>query len=134
MLAAAGGPDIHPHAVSLDKDRARWDADMANFAGNLAAVDRFFRDVLEKRFASKEALEEKGSSFFGVQGPWYTVGYKMAVLVEKRYGRDVLIQTMLDPRCLLVRYNAVAKEKNAAANPALPLWSDDVLKAVGGCR
>lgn len=135
MLAAAGGPDVHPHAVSLAPERARWDADMANFNANLAAVNQFFLDVLQHRFANKDAIDEKGSAFFGVQGPWYTVGYKMAVLVEKRYGRPVLIQTMLDPRCLLLRYNRVAAERNAAGDSPLPLWSDEVLSAVqvGGC-
>jgi len=29
MLAAAGGPDVHPHATSSEADRARWDRDMA---------------------------------------------------------------------------------------------------------
>jgi hypothetical protein len=30
MLAAAGGPDVHPHAVSGADERARWDTDVAN--------------------------------------------------------------------------------------------------------
>jgi hypothetical protein len=37
---------------------------------------------------------------------------------------------MLDPRCLLVRYNRAAAEQNAAGKPPLPLWSDDILSAV----
>jgi len=28
MLAAAGGPAIHPHAVSSPEERARWDKDV----------------------------------------------------------------------------------------------------------
>jgi hypothetical protein len=135
MLAAAGGPDVHPHAVSLAAERARWDADTANFATDLAAVNQFFLDALHGTFPNQDAIDVKGSSFFGVQGPWYTVGYKMAAMVEKKYGRAVLIQTMLDPRCLLVRYNRAAAEENAAGKPPLPLWSEEVLTAVqaGGC-
>jgi len=127
MLAAAGGPDIDPHAFSTTKEHARWEHDMANFNTDLEAVNAFFLDILSGKFANTDAIEEKGSSFFGAQGPWYTVGYKMAVMVEKRYGRQALIQTMLDPRQLLVLYNRVAAEQNAASKGKLPLWSEQVL-------
>lgn len=134
MLAAAGGPDIHPHAMSTAEERARWDSDMAHFDRDLADLDSFFLGIEQKKIVG-DAVGEKAGSFFGRQGPWYTVGYKMAVMVEKRYGRAALIETMLDPRCLLVRYNRVAAEENAAGK-ALPLWSADMLKAVqaGDCR
>lgn len=128
MLAAAGGPDVDPHAASTQKEHARWEHDMANFNSDLLAVNAFFLDILSGKFANPDALEQKGSSFFGIQGPWYTVGYKMAVMVEKRYGRDALIQTMLDPRRLLVLYNQAAAEQNAAGKEKLPLWSEEVLE------
>ena len=54
----------------------------------------------------------------------------MAVIVEKRYGRDTLIQTMLDPGKLLVLYNHAAREQNAGGKDKLPLWSDEILKVV----
>ncbi|MGA7360661.1 MAG: hypothetical protein WBW70_17520 [Candidatus Sulfotelmatobacter sp.] len=50
--------------------------------------------------------------------------------VEKRFGRTVLIETMLDPRCLLVLYNQTASEQNAAGKEQLALWSDSVLAGV----
>jgi hypothetical protein len=128
MLAAAGGPDIDPHASSTKAERARWEHDMANFNSDLLAVNTFFLDILGGKFTSQDALEEKGSSFFGLQGPWYTVGYKMAVIVERRYGRDALIQVMLDPRRLLILYNQAAAEENAVGKEELPLWSKEVLK------
>ena len=130
MLAASGGPDVDPHAASSAQEHARWDHDMANFDRDLQAVNTFFVDVLNGKFASHDAIEEKASSFYGVQGPWYTVGYKMAVMVEKRFGREELIKTMLDPRRLLVLYNQSAVEQNAAGKEQLPLWSDEVLKQV----
>jgi hypothetical protein len=34
MLAAAGGPDVHPHTTSKREDRERWDRDMANFGAD----------------------------------------------------------------------------------------------------
>ena len=130
MLAAAGGPDVDPHAASSAKEHARWEHDMGEFNDNLRAVNGFFLDILNGKFANGDAVEEKGGSFFGTQGPWYTVGYKMSVMVEKRFGRQALIDTMLDPRCLLVLYNRAAAEQNAAGKPPLPLWSEDILSAV----
>ncbi len=136
MLAAAGGPDVDPHAASSPKEHARWEHDMGQFNDDLPTVNQFFLDILNAKFASSDAIGEKAGSFFGVQGPWYTVGYKMSVMVEKRFGRQALIGTMLDPRCLLVLYNRAAAEQNAAGKPPLPLWSEDVLSAVhaGSCE
>lgn len=130
MLAAAGGPDVDPHAASSPKEHARWDHDMSQFNDDLIEVNRFFLDILNAKSASKDVMEEKGGSFYGQLGPWYTVGYKMSVMVEKRFGRAVLIGTVLDPRCLLVLYNRAAAEQNTAGKPPLPLWSGEVLSGV----
>jgi len=130
MLAAAGGPDVDPHAASSAKEHALWEHDMGEFNDNLRGVNGFFLDILNGKFASPDAMEEKGGSFFGIQGPWYTVGYKMSVMVEKRFGRQALIGTMLDPRCLLVLYNRAAAEQNTVGKPPLPLWSEEILTTV----
>jgi hypothetical protein len=130
MLAAAGGPNVDPHAASSAAEHARWDHDMANFSADLQSVNGFFLDILNGKFSSRDAIDEKASTFFGAQGPWYTVGYKMAVMVEKRFGRQALIETMLDPRRLLVLYNQAAAEQNAAGKEHLPLWSEELLKQV----
>ena len=130
MLAAAGGPDVDPHAASTPDERARWQQDLARFNDDLIAVNQFFIDVLHAKFASSQALEEKARSFYGVQGPWYTLGYRMAVMVETLYGRPALIATMLDSRCLLAFYNQAATELNAAEKRGLPLWSADLLSAI----
>ncbi len=132
VLAAAGGPDVDPHAASTPKEHARWEGELAGFGSDLPAVDGFFLDVLSGKLPTKDAIEAKGSSFFGShQGPWYTVGYRMAVLVEKRYGRPALVRTMLDYRCLLALYNRAAAEENAARKEELPLWSEAILSQVG---
>ncbi|HEX7294170.1 MAG TPA: DUF5700 domain-containing putative Zn-dependent protease [Pyrinomonadaceae bacterium] len=128
MLAAAGGPDIHPHAVSDAEERGRWNRDMANFSGDLKKVEKFFLDVLAKRLNETE-IRDTAFSFFGIQGPWYTVGYKMAVLIEKTYGRDVLINAMCDQRLLLEKYNQAAFESNRRSHDQLPLWSATLLSA-----
>jgi hypothetical protein len=130
MLAAAGGPDVHPHTVSSPEERARWDHDIANFNQDVNTLDKFFLDVINKRL-SPGAIDEQASKFFGVQGPWYTVGYKMAVVVERGYGRPKLIECMIDPRELLTGYNAAARELNRTHREQLALWSPKLLEAIG---
>lgn len=134
MLAAAGGPDIHPHAVSSHEERARWDRDMANFNQNLATLQQFFGDIVNQKLKTKDEIDKKAYSFFGVQGPWYTVGYKMAVIVEKRYGRATLIDCMIDPRELLARYNSAAGELNHNQTKQLVLWSPELLAKIGASK
>lgn len=130
MLAAAGGPDVHPHAVSPPEDRARWDRDVANFARDLVRLDEFFLDIVDGSLATPDTIRQVAMSFMGVQGPWYTVGWKMAVLIEKHFGRATLISCMLDPRMLLSTYNAAASREGVAGEP-LPQWSPQLLHAIG---
>jgi hypothetical protein len=120
MLAAAGGPGIHPDAVSRPTERLRWDNDMQNYRADLEKVDRFFLEILENRL-TPEQIQQTAGSFFGVQGPWYTVGWKMAVTIEKRYGRDRLIECMCDPRVLLTTYNQAFADRGdrGEESPAL---------------
>jgi hypothetical protein len=130
MLAAAGSPDIHPHAASAPDERERWDRDMANAGRDLKDVEAFFLDIIQGRLSGKESIREKAMAFFGIQGPWYTVGYAMAVLVEKTEGRAALIECMVDPRQLLIRYNRAAEKWNAAYPDKKPLWSAALLAAI----
>lgn len=126
MLAAAGGPNVHPHAVSSIEDRARWDKDVANFNDDLKKVDAFFNEILQGKL-TEEQTRTRGFSFFGVQGPWYTVGWQMAVLIEKTYGRAKLIECMCDQRLLLPTYNRAAAQFNRGSNRPLALWSTPVV-------
>jgi Putative zinc dependent peptidase (DUF5700) len=126
MLAAAGSPDIHPHTTSDATDRARWDRDMANFNQDLQRVQKFLFQILDGKL-TPDQQQEPGMAFFGQQGPWYTVGYKMAVMVEKRHGRKALITCMLDPRKLLRRYNIAAGYYNATHHDKLARWSQELL-------
>ncbi len=133
MLAAAGGPDVDPHAASSAKEHARWDHDLANFNNDLATVQQFFLDMIDGKLTDKDQIDEKASSFFGdAQGAWYTVGYKMAVIVENRFGRKVLIDCMLDPPELLVRYNDAAQQINRRGQDKLALWSPELLQKIRG--
>ncbi|MDQ1446934.1 MAG: hypothetical protein QOI20_3398 [Acidimicrobiaceae bacterium] len=129
MLAAAGGPDIHPHAVSDPKDRARWDTNVANFDADLRLVEEFFLDVLANR-VSDHQIGERVAPFYGEQGAWYTVGWRMAVLIEKTFGRRTLIKTMCDPRKLFVTYNRAAEIHNRKSGEKLALWGRSLVEAV----
>ena len=131
MLAAAGGPNVHPHAVSDAKDRARWDRDVANFNEDLTKVEAFFVDVLQEKL-TEEQTREKGFSFFGTQGPWYTVGWRMATSIEKTFGRAKLIECMCDQRMLLSTYNRAAKQLNRKQKRPLALWSTAVIAGTKG--
>jgi len=118
MLAAAGGPDVHPHTASAAPDKARWDRDVANFNDDLRKVERFFLDVIGGRLAG-DSIRTVAAEFYGVQGPWYTVGWKMAATVERGFGRPALLECLRDPRLLLARYNAAAGDSLARWSPAL---------------
>jgi len=127
MLAAAGSPDIHPHAVSDSEEHARWDKDVANFNDDLKKVEKFLLDILDGRLTGEE-VQKAGFSFFGsTQGPWYTVGWQMSVLIEKTYGRAALIESFCDQRKLLSTYNRAAEKYNRKSRKPLNLWSKSLV-------
>ena len=127
MLAAAGGPDAHPHASSAPEDRARWDADVARFAEDAHRVDAFFVALLDGALDEAQELET-ARSFYGIQGPWYTVGWRMAEVIERALGREELIGAWCYPRRLLPTY-ARAVESGRVAGAVNP-WSARLLGAL----
>lgn len=129
MLAAAGGPDTHPHAASKPEDKARWDNDMKNVNDDLKKVEQFFLDILENKMTPEE-IQKTAFSFFGIQGPWYTVGWKMAATIEKKYGRAKLIECLCDPRVLLLTYNQAALEHNRVSRDLLAIWSPLLIESI----
>lgn len=129
MLAAAGGPDVHPHAESPPEDRARWDRDLANFNDDLRKVEQFFLDSLGGRLTNEEEMRKIGFSLFGVQGPWYTVGWRMAVTTEEAYGRSKLIECLCDPQRFLFTYNQAAAKQNRSG-ATLALWSASFMQGI----
>lgn len=132
VLAAAGAADVHPMQDFKRDQRTRWDQDMKFVDQELIQVNQFFLDLISGGFTKPEVADHVAFTFFGYRGPWYVVGYKMGQMVEKRFGRTVLIECMSDPRQLLARYNQAAAEQNAAGKEEkLPLWSPELLKAVG---
>lgn len=129
MLAAAGGPDHHPHEASPPEERARWDRDIAHAREDLETVDRFLTGVATGRLSDPDSIRVRGMSFFGVQGPWYTVGYMMAQSIEQMMGRDALIAVVCDPVSLLEAYNRAADPGMSCRLPP-PRWSPELLRAL----
>jgi hypothetical protein len=127
VLAAAGSSDRHPMEDFSPADRARWDQDMKYVGQELSQLDQFFRDILRGGFRDRQTIDHVAFTFFGYRGPWYLVGYKMAVTVEKQFGREELRKGMTDPRQLLIKYNEAATKLNETAVDKLPLWSDEVI-------
>lgn len=130
MLAAAGGPDVHPHATSAPEDRARWDRDLQNAPRDMREVETFFTDILQHRLQG-DSVTARGMAFFGVQGPWYTLGWLMASTVERHAGRETLASAFCDLRHLLRAYNDAARALDREGRQ-LPQWSDEFLAALGG--
>lgn len=127
MLAAAGGPQVHPHVASPPAERERWDRDVARFDTDLRTLERFLLDALSGRIA-KDSVAQVAATFYGVQGPWYTVGWKMAVTIEQAFGRAELIRCMRDPRRALGRYNAAVATRGSRAQAT---WSPRLVTAFG---
>jgi hypothetical protein len=130
VLAAAGSPQVHPMQDFKPADRIRWNQDMEGFSSNVRTLDSFFLDILRGAFKDKDAIDHVAFSFFGYRGPWYTVGYRMSTVVEEHFGREALINCMLDPRQLLVKYNQAAERQNANPGEHLPTWSPQLIQAL----
>lgn len=132
MLAAAGSPDSNAHYESDSASRNQWNRDVANHEANLRLLETFFLDVVEGRVTSPDSVNALAGQFYGGQGPWYTVGWKMSVTIEKVFGRSGLLAVMCDPPALLRRYNEAVAIWNASHAEKLPVWSDRLMGRLRG--
>lgn len=66
-------------------------------------------------------MSRQATEYYGVQGPWYTVGWLMAATIERELGRDALVGSLCTPTQFLSRYNDAARRANARG-AALPTW------------
>jgi hypothetical protein len=128
MLAAAGTPDSNAHYESDSASRNQWDRDVANHEENLRLLETFFLDVVEGRVTLPDSVNTLAGQFYGRQGPWYTVGWKMSVTIEKVFGRSSLLEVMCDPPALLRRYNEAVAAWNRSHAEKLPVWSDRLME------
>jgi hypothetical protein len=78
--------------------RLLWDLGAERFADNLEELNQFFLDTVRGDLLN-DAVAHEGRIFFGNgDGPWYTVGYRMALTIERKFGRTALVATLADPR------------------------------------
>jgi hypothetical protein len=117
-LAAAGGPQNNP-MKNADRPglQETWRSEMAKYDENFHAVESFFLDVSSGKLKG-DATNTRAFEFFGLLGPWYTVGYKMAVTIEQAFGRDAVINAFCDQRTLMSTYNRAVDNLGAK----LPKW------------
>jgi hypothetical protein len=92
-------------------------------------LNQFFLETVHGDLRN-DAVAHEGSIFFGYRGAWYTVGYRMAVTIERELGRPALVATLADPREFVARYNEAAENENAKNGGHLPLFSAEIFKAV----
>ena len=132
VLAAAGSPDIHPLADFSESSRFVWDLEDKRFPANLDELNQFFLDTVHRNLLN-DAITHEGRVFFRFgDGPWYTVGYRMAVTIEREFGHAALVATYVDPRQFVARYNEAAASENAKNGGHLHLFSAEILEAVDG--
>jgi len=133
MLAAAGGPQVHPHAHSKAAERALWDSELAKASEYLSQQNDFFLAVLNGSAGDDPSIDKAMFAYFGeAQGPWYTVGYRMAVTIEEQFGRDAVIDAFCRPPTLLATYNRAAEAHNRGQGLPLPLWDHRLVGAIAG--
>lgn len=133
MLAAAGSPNVNPHFVDDDSVQQRWNRDVAHAGADIAELSRFFRDVLDGRITSRDSVIARASDYYGVQGPWYTVGWLMASTVERELGRPRLVGDLCNPVDLLLDYNRAATRANEHG-AKLPTWDSVLLDRLVALR
>ena len=122
VLAGAGGADVDPATVVGAESVPEWKEERGTFAPRMAQLAAFFHDILNGKLTG-DAARDAGLAFFGTQGPWYTVGWRMAVTIERRFGRARLIECIADNRLFIPTYNS------AANGTPLPRWDNDLARA-----
>jgi Putative zinc dependent peptidase (DUF5700) len=120
--AAGGGLRGHPYANAEPDVRAAWASGVADFAGQFAQLERFFEDVAEGKLKGDD-VDKRAFEFYGLVGPWYTVGWKMAGVIEEELGRDALIDAFCDSSKLMATYNRAADAHEKRTGERLPHWS-----------
>jgi hypothetical protein len=132
-LAAAGGPSKPAQALAERDVREAWDRGIADYPTQFATVQQFFLDVLERRLTGAD-VDKHAFEFFGIVGPWYTVGWKMAVTIERELGRDAVIAAFCDQRTLMATYNRAAAAQAKRGGEVLPLWDERLIRAAASAH
>jgi hypothetical protein len=138
MLAAAGNPDVHPHATSDAPERQVWERDFAKVKEDLSRLESFFRAILDGELGEEKERNRQGMSFVSTedvpQGAYYTVGWLMSSVVERELGRERLVGSLCDPAMFLRDYNRAAAAQMQKRGNSLPLWSSALLALPSGSK
>ena len=132
MLAAAKGLENHPNKFDEDL-KIKWDKNMENFNKDFLKIQNFLLAILEGHFADDQKLYNRGFQLMtnnDGQGSWYTVGYQIAVIIEREAGREVLIECMKDLTKIYFQYNNLVEIYNKKRNEDLPKWNDKILTSL----
>lgn len=130
VLAAAGGPRPDPLVDRGPQESAEWAGNVAKFDQLMAEQNAYFLQVLDGKAGDDKAVDAKMMGYFGFQGPWYTVGWKMAVTIESQFGRQRAIDVFCDQRRLLATYNEAAALQNKTLAKPLPLWDERLARVL----
>lgn len=124
-LAAAGGPDGDPHPFADDEARRLWQVRIDSIETDMADLEAFFVELLDGTLEGDEA-GRRGMGFINAegapQGAFYSVGWHMASTVERRLGREALVETVCRPERLLAAYNDALEEADQ------PRWTEELLR------
>ncbi|MBV9494613.1 MAG: hypothetical protein JOZ54_10235 [Acidobacteria bacterium] len=119
--AANGGkPRIKPDAL------AEWERQQTRERENFEEARDFLQAVQSGKLDESEQ-KKRGMELFGIVGPWYTVGYRMASVIDEELGRDALIAAFCDQHQLLATYNVAARKRKLRTGEDLPLWPDELV-------
>lgn len=130
MLAAAGGPDVHPHASSPPELRTVWNRDVANVPRDMRRIESFLLDLVDERLTEDEDVRRRGFELIVSeevpQGPFYTVGWHVAATIERGLARSELVASICDPADFLAAYNrAVSSSKSETDH-----WAPRLIEAL----
>jgi hypothetical protein len=126
VLAAAGDRSADPMAHFSQEVKDAWRHGMKNLAEDMRRIEAFVLDTVRGKIKGDE-VQSRALEFYGVQGPWYSVGYAQAVAIEEAYGRPALIECYMDPRTLMPTYNRAVDSLGRGG----PKWSAGVMSALG---
>ncbi|HXH61372.1 MAG TPA: DUF5700 domain-containing putative Zn-dependent protease [Fimbriimonadaceae bacterium] len=126
VLAAAGDTKTDPMLYYSQDVKDAFKHGMDHLAEDMGRIESFVLDTTSEKIKGDE-VQNRAVQFYGTQGPWYSVGYRVAIEIENTFGRETLLSCYSDPRKLMPLYNeAVDIRKDGS-----PKWSAKVLNALG---